>query len=237
MTTKKPFPDEVVPTLADVAQHANVSTATVSRCLNSPEQVQKGTRDRVLAAVEELGYSPNFSARSLAAKRTNTIGAIIPTMDNAIFARGIQAFQEELGQLGATLLVASSSYRQDLEEKQIRTLIARGADGLLLIGHDRDPSVYSFVDRRRVPVLVSWAFDATQPKPSVGFDNRAAMTAMANEVLALGHDQIAMISARQSDNDRARERAGCTSKKPNTPSKRAGLLLKNSWQMFPGRQP
>ncbi len=206
MTTKKSPPTEFVPTVADVAQHAGVSTATVSRCLNSPDQVQKKTRERVLAAVEELGYSPNFSARSLAAKRTNTIGAIIPTMDNAIFARGLQAFQEELGTFGATLLVASSGYHPDLEAEQIRTLIARGADGLLLIGHHRDPSVYEFIDRRRVPVMVSWAYDPTQPKPSVGFDNRAAMQAMAERVLEMGHRHIAVISAVQANNDRARER-------------------------------
>lgn len=206
MNPKDPKSNEYVPTLADVASHAGVSTATVSRCLNAPQQVQKKTRDKVLASVATLGYSPNFSAQSLAAKRTNTIGAIIPTMDNAIFARGIQAVQEELGRVGATLLVASSSYRPDLEAEQVRNLVARGADGLLLIGHERDPSIYEFLDRRKVPVCVSWAYDPTQPKPSIGFDNRAAMRAMAEQVLAQGHRRIAMISATQADNDRARER-------------------------------
>ena len=199
-------PTDFVPTVADVARLAGVSTATVSRCINAPGQVQKKTRERVMQAVEELGYSPNFSAQSLAAKRTNTIGAIIPTMENAIFARGIQAVQEELGRAGATLLVASSAYKPDLEIEQIRALVARGADGLLLIGHSRDPAIYDFLDRQNVPVCVSWAYDPTQPKPSVGFDNRAAMRAMADEVLRQGHSRIAMISARQAENDRAQDR-------------------------------
>lgn len=206
MTPKDPNATDFVPTLSDVANHAGVSTATVSRCLNAPQQVQKNTREKVLKAVADLGYSPNFSAQSLAAKRTNTIGAIIPTMDNAIFARGIQAVQEELGRAGATLLVASSSYRPSLEAEQIRALVARGADGLLLIGHQRDDKIYAFLDRQQVPVLVSWAYDPIQPKPSVGFDNRAAMRAMAANVLARGHRRIAVITARQADNDRARER-------------------------------
>src|SRR6056297_868053 len=106
-----------VPTLADVARRAGVSTATVSRCLNSPDQVIERTRTRVMQAVKDLGYAPNFSARALAAKHTNTIGAVIPTMENAIFARGIQAFQEELGRHGKTLLIASSAYKSDLEEE------------------------------------------------------------------------------------------------------------------------
>ncbi|WP_417726644.1 LacI family DNA-binding transcriptional regulator [Roseovarius sp.] len=195
-----------LPTLADVARAAGVSTATVSRCLNSPAQVQEATRDRVLTAVASLGYSPNFGARALAARRTGTIGAIIPTMENAIFARAIQAFQEELHLSGVTLLVASSSYNPENEADQIRTLVARGADALLLIGHDRDPGIYAFLEQRGVPVLVSWAFDPTQNRPSIGFDNRRAMAALAAEVLRLGHRRIGMISAPAEGNDRARGR-------------------------------
>lgn len=86
-----------------------MSTVTVSRCLNSPEQVVERTRERVLTAVETLGYTPNFAAHVMAAKRSFTIGAIIPTMDNAIFARGLQAFQDELRDRGYTRLVSSSA--------------------------------------------------------------------------------------------------------------------------------
>jgi len=206
MTDKPDRPDKTVPTLADVAHRAGVSTATVSRCLNDPGQVVENTRQRVLAAVNDLGYSPNFGARALAAKRTNTVGAVIPTMDNAIFARGLQAFQEELGRSGITLLVASSAYRPDLEAEQIRALVARGADALLLIGHDRDPGVYRFLEARGVPFLITWAFDASAEKSSIGFDNRRAMSALAAEVIAQGHSRLAAITADQAHNDRARER-------------------------------
>jgi len=195
-----------VPTLADVARYANVSTATVSRCLNSPDQVVGETRERVMAAVHTLGYAPNFSARALAAKRTNTIGAIIPTMENAIFARGIQAFQEELGNHGQTLLIASSSYREDLEEEQIRTLAARGADGLLLIGYHRKPEIYEFLKRRNLPALISWAYRSDAPQLSIGFDNVAAMAELARLVIAKGHRRIGFISAPMQANDRARDR-------------------------------
>lgn len=195
-----------VPTLADVAKHARVSTATVSRCLNSPEQVLEKTRDRVLKTVADLGYTPNFGARALAARRTNTIAAVIPTMENAIFARGLQAFQEELGLHGFTLLLASSSYREDLEEQQIRTLVARGADALLLIGHHRDAAIYDFLAGRGVPALVAWAYDAAVTQLSIGFDNRSAMAELAEHVVSLGHRRIGFISAERASNDRARGR-------------------------------
>lgn len=201
MTEKGP-----IPTLQDVATRADVSTATVSRCLNFPDQVAKQTREKVMSAVRDLGYSPNFGAKALAARRTHTIGAIIPTIENSIFARGLQAFQEEIRRHGFTMLVASTSYCPEIEEEQIRTLVARGADALLLIGHDRDPEIYRFLETQGVPALIAWAFEAGSTRPSVGFDNKAAMFEMAREVISLGHQQIALITAELAPNDRAQAR-------------------------------
>ncbi|UWR27560.1 LacI family DNA-binding transcriptional regulator [Sulfitobacter sp. S223] len=195
-----------IPTLDDVAKKAGVSTATVSRCLNSPERVVQSTRKRVMKAVDSLGYTPNFGARVMAAKRTFTIGAIVPTMENSIFARGLQAFQEALDTRGYTLLVSSTAYRPEAEEKQIRALVARGADGLLLIGHDRDPALYRYLERQAVPALIAWAYAPHISQPAIGFDNRAAMRLLAEEVIARGHKRIGVISAIVKGNDRASER-------------------------------
>lgn len=194
------------PTLDDVARAAGVSTATVSRCLNAPERVVEATRTKVMSAVDALGYTPNFGARVMAAKRTYTIGAIIPTMDNAIFARGIQAFQEALHARGYTLLVASSSYDPAVEADQVRALVGRGADGMFLIGYERDPALYGYLEQQSVPVLSSWAFDAQSDVPTVGFDNRKGMRLMADKVLSLGHRDVAVISGMLKGNDRTTQR-------------------------------
>lgn len=194
------------PTLQDVAEVAGVSTATISRCLNFPGQVAEQTRKKVQAAVDALGYSPNFGAKAMAARRTNTIGAIIPTMENAVFARGLQAFQEELRLHEFTMLVASTSYRPDIEEEQIRALVARGADALLLIGHEREPKIYEFLETQGVPYLVTWAFEPGSERPSVGFNNKAAMREMAEKVIEFGHRKLAFISAEVAHNDRAEGR-------------------------------
>lgn len=194
------------PTLSDVARAAGVSTATVSRCLNDPEKVVKATRTRVMQAVESLGYTPNFAARAMAANRSFTIGAIIPTMDNAIFARGLQAFQDHLRENGYTLLVSSSAYDPEVEREQIRTLVARGADGLLLIGHARDAEIHSYLKRHQVPALVAWSFDPEAMQPSVGFNNTEAMSELAQAIISVGHRRIAMISGWTKGNDRAQGR-------------------------------
>ncbi len=78
------------PRLADVATLAGVSTATVSRALNQSPAVTPELRKRVEAAVDALGYVPHGAARALASRRSNTIGAVVPTIDNAIFSRTIQ---------------------------------------------------------------------------------------------------------------------------------------------------
>jgi len=207
MSTSKQSPENQVPaTLVDVAAQARVSTATVSRCLNNPDKVGAATRERVLAAINELGYAPNFGAQAMAARRTKTVGAIIPTMENAIFARAIQAFQEELNESGFTLLVASTGYQPKVEAELIRTLVARGADALLLIGHDREKSVYEFLQKRSIPVVVAWVNGEDGFPLAVGFDNEAAMFQLADRAIKLGHQKVGMISAPQDGNDRARGR-------------------------------
>ncbi|MEM9426155.1 MAG: LacI family DNA-binding transcriptional regulator [Pseudomonadota bacterium] len=194
------------PTLEDVAAAAGVSTATVSRCLNTPDKVVAQTRRRVLAAVEALGYAPNFSARALVAKRTQTIGAVIPTMENAVFAEGIQAFQDVLQAQRFMLLIASSGYDPKAEADAVRTLVARGADGVLLIGFDRDDNVYEFLASQRIPAVVAWAYKDGGPLPSVGFDNAAAMERLVSHAIGLGHARVGLISGIQAGNDRARAR-------------------------------
>ena len=195
----------IKPKLEDVARAARVSTATVSRCLNDLQKVTAATRERVLKAVDELGYTPDFGGRALASKRTNTVGAVIPTMDNAIFARGLQAFQETLSAAGVTLLVSSSGYDAEREADQIRALVGRGADGILLIGTARLASAYDFLRRFDTPCVIAWS-RAAPGDHSVGFDNLAAARAMAERVLGLGHRNIAMISGITAMNDRAASR-------------------------------
>ena len=194
------------PTLKDVAAMAGVSTATVSRVLNEPELVHAETRLRVEAAVAHLDYTPHFGARVLASNRTDTVGAVIPTMENAIFARGLQALQESLAADGVTLVVATSNYDPAREAEQIRALLGRGVDGLVLIGEARDPSIYATLERRQVPFVLVWSWRLDCPWPCVGFDNRAAARAMAERVLALGHRRVAMIAGVTRGNDRAAAR-------------------------------
>lgn len=194
------------PTLEDVARMAGVSTASISRALNDPDKVAKPTRDKIEQAIDTLGYTPNFGGRALASNRTNTVGAIIPSMANAMFASGMQAFQEVLSEAGINLLLASTGYDPDQELRQIKALIAHGADGLLLIGDTRPQATRDFLHKRRVAHVIAWCFRPDADQLYVGFDNRLAAYEATMRVLALGHRRLAMISGLRDDNDRARDR-------------------------------
>lgn len=194
------------PTLEDVARMAGVSTASISRALNDPDKVAKQTRDKIEKAIEVLGYTPNFGGRALASNRTNTVGAIIPSMANAMFASGVQAFQEVLSEAGVNLLLASTGYDPEQELRQIKALIAHGADGLLLIGDERPQATRDFLAKRRVEHVISWCFRPHSTQTYVGFDNCQAAYDATRRVLALGHRRFALISGVRDGNDRARDR-------------------------------
>ena len=194
------------PTLEDVALLAGVSTASISRALNEPGKVAESTRKKIENAIETLGYTPNFGGRALASNRTNTVGAIVPSMANAMFANTLQTFQDELVKSGVTLLVATTGFDPDQELMQIKSLVAKGADGLLLIGNERPAATWNFIDKRRVPHVVAWCNETSDGRPFVGFDNAKAAAEAARQAMLLGHRRLAMISGLMEGNDRARAR-------------------------------
>lgn len=192
--------------LADVARLARVSTATVSRTLTQPDKVKPATAARIRQAVQALGYVTHGAARALASRRTQTIGAVIPTLDNAIFANTAHALQKTLDDAGYTLLLACHDFDADVEARVTRALIERGVDGLVLLGVTHHPSVLRMIDTQQMPYVLTWALDASGRHPCVGFDNRAAAVRIARHLLDLGHREFAMISGVLAGNERAAER-------------------------------
>jgi LacI family transcriptional regulator len=192
--------------LADVARLARVSTATVSRALTQPDKVKAATAARIREVVQALGYVAHGAARALASRRTHTIGAVIPTLDNAIFANTAHALQKTLDDAGYTLLLASHEFDAGVEARLTRALIERGVDGLVLHGTTHHPSVFQMIGMHQIPYVLTWALDAAGRHPCVGFDNRAAAVRITRYLLDLGHREFAMISGITTGNERAAER-------------------------------
>ena len=195
-----------LPTIDDVASAARVSTATVSRVLNKPQAVREALRLRVTDAVVRLGYVPHAGARALMLHRSGTVGAVFPTVDNAIFAKAIEALQRRLTDAGLQLLIATSGYDVDTEARQAMNLVTRGADALALCGVGQSPQLLKFLRQRALPTVHVMTYPAPAETVCVGFDNAKAIGQAVRYLLDLGHRRVAMLAGITRANDRARAR-------------------------------
>ncbi|MFM0644613.1 substrate-binding domain-containing protein [Paraburkholderia bryophila] len=199
----------------DVARLADVSTATVSRALSSPNRVKPDTRARIREAIATLGYVPDGAARALALGRARTVGAIVPTLDNAIFARAVQGLQTTLSNSGYQLLISAHEYNLAAETEVVRALLERAVDAILLVGQDHAAQTYELIRASQVALVVMWSSPGEEPEPAqssappaIGFDNRLIGRLAADHLLSLGHTRFGAISGFTRHNDRARERIG-----------------------------
>ena len=199
-------PENNHPTTDDVARMAGVSTATVSRALNRPESVSEALRKKVNAAVSRLGYVPHAGARALMLRRSGTVGAVFPTVDNAIVAAASDALQRRLAQSDIQLLIATSGYDATSEMRQAINLVTRGTDALVLCGLCQHPDLLRFMQQRNLPCVHVMVHEPDGKHISVGFDNVAAMAQATQYLIDLGHRHIAMLAGVTQFNDRALQR-------------------------------
>jgi len=210
-----------------VAEHAGVSIATVSRAVNKPEQVRAELRSRIQASIHLLGYIPDAAARSLSSRKSLTIGAIIPTVDNAMFARGIEALQRYLTEQGYLLLLATHNYDPEIEFKQVQNMVSRGIDGLILRGDVHADGLRHLLAAQHIPFINVGVYQPDRPWPCVGADNEQAGWQACRFLISLGHTRIGMLAARSHNNDRASARVEGVRRA----LREAGLTLPDAWYL------
>lgn len=212
-------------TLEDVARLAGVSLGSASRSLSMPDEVRADTLERVRRAVAQLGYVRNGAAQALASRRTKTIAAIYPTLDNPIFAVSIQSLQQTLWALGYQLIVASHDYMPEREPDLLRAIVERGVDGIVLVGTDHADAVYDLQRQYQLPYVLSWAVDDARAGQCVGFSYFDAAQRMARLVVEQGHTRIALCPGIAAGNERVRARIQGT----RAALRAHGLLLRDDW--------
>ncbi|HEY2865118.1 MAG TPA: LacI family DNA-binding transcriptional regulator [Casimicrobiaceae bacterium] len=190
----------------DVARLAGVSTATVSRALNLPAQVDPDTRERVRAAIGKLHYVPHGPARALRSQRSRMIGAVVPSFDYALYARTTSALQRTLDAHGYSLVLATHYYDLATEVRVTEQLIQHGVDAFVYVGLDHASGLYQLLEQYGRPYVLTWGVDEARRHPSIGFDNEAATYELTRWLLGLGHRRFGMISASTVGNDRSRAR-------------------------------
>lgn len=190
----------------DVARLAGVSTATVSRVINTPEQVDPETRQLVRDAMAKLRYVPHGAARALRSQRSRMIGAVVPSFAYALYARTTSAMQAVLDNQGYSLVLAEHHYDLETEVRVTEQLVGRGVDAFVFVGTHHDPALFALLRAYGRPYVLTWGVDPMRQHPSIGFDNRAATFEMTRHLIALGHRRFGLLSAVPDGNDRATER-------------------------------
>ncbi len=179
--------------LREVAVRAGVSTATVSRVLNDHGPASEEARGRVLRAAQELDYRPNWLARSLRGRRTNTIGLVLPDIENPFFTSLVKGVEQAASARGWNVIFCNTDEDVRREEALVRTLVDRKIDGLVLCPSAGPHEYMARYLERRFPVVTVNRALRDLPLPAVTSDNSQGAYEATRHLLAKGLRRLALI--------------------------------------------
>ena len=192
--------------LRDVATRSGVSVATVSRVLNTPDKVAAKTRTRVEQAITDLKFVPSAAARAMNRGNSGMVAALLPTLDNAIYARVVNGLEARFREDGLSLIVAQTSDAPDVELACAKQMIELGAEALVVVGISHDPGLYDLINLTQRPVVAVSYFDAASSIPTIGYDNWQAATVAARHFAELGHRRVGVLHGPTASGERTRRR-------------------------------
>jgi LacI family transcriptional regulator len=181
-------------TMADVARVAGVSLTTVSHVVNGTRPTSPRTAERVRAAIERTGYSPNTIARALARARTQSIGLAISGLGNPYFSDVIAAVEARAGRAGHTVLLGDTHDDPEQELRIVRALVERRVDGLLLSPSPAaSEHALRYLAAQELPVVL---LDRFLPVglDQVGSENERPTAQLVEHLAGLGHRRIALVA-------------------------------------------
>ncbi|MFG3171873.1 LacI family DNA-binding transcriptional regulator [Streptomyces sp. NPDC048200] len=186
-------------TMVDVARRAGVSIATVSHVLNDTRPVLPRTRQAVLDAIDELGYTPNTLARSLVTSRTRSIGLAVSAISNPYFTEILQGVEARALEGGYTLLIADPHDDPEHERKIVQLLHERRVDGMIIAPSATPEALLRYLGQHAVPTVfldrtVRSSAGSGFRHDQVGTENTAPMTALVSHLAGRGHRHIGLVA-------------------------------------------
>ena len=184
-----------MPSIRQVAKLAGVSTATVSRALQQPDVVAASTRERVLAAVAKVGYTPNFLATNLRKLRSHAVLALVPDIGNAFFSEIIKGMEQVASERGYSVLLGNTHNDPEREFELAARVAARQADGLVTLSARIPFRNYRESLRQGTlpPIVNACECVSGAGVPIVQIDNRAAAAKATAHLIDLGHRRIGFV--------------------------------------------
>ena len=188
------------PTIREVSRLAGVSRMTVSRVIRGLDLVLPETRDRVHKAIADLGYVPDRAAGSLASRRTGFIALMLPTLTNANFSAVAHGLTEALRAADYHLLIAYTDYSIAEEERQLRNLLARRPEAIVLTGSLQGRLASRMLLAADIPVIEIADLPRQPVGHAIGFSNYDVGRTAARYLLDKGFQRIgAIASANEGD--------------------------------------
>jgi LacI family transcriptional regulator len=182
------------PTIKDVAEHAEVSTATVSRVINNDKKITQKTRKRVLSSIRDLNYKVNKVAQSLKRNRTQTIGFITPEIANEFFMTIAGGAETVLKEIGYNMIICNSNEDPLEEKRRIELLLEQCVDGIIIVPASGEGKHFKFLADLNIPVVLADRLVKNFSTDSVLSDNFTGCYKAAEYLISRGCSRIGFIS-------------------------------------------
>ena len=194
-------------TIADVAKRAGVSIATVSRVLNGTGQVAQSTAARVQTAVAELNYKPHTAAKSLASKRTNILGLLLPEISGDFIAHMLRGIESAVNQSGFDLLISTHRHRAGNGARG--PLGPHNTDGLLVFTTSLPDSELIHLHESGFPIVLLYKSPPAADIPCVNVENKSGARKLVDHLIEV-HDyrRIAFLTGPEDNEDSYWREAG-----------------------------
>lgn len=181
-------------TIKDVAREAGVSAQTVSRAINDKGEISPQTQERILRIADRLGYRPNSIARSLATRRTQNIGLVVPDVANPFFAGIARGIEDAAHQSDYNVFLCNTDENVDRETSAIRSLEAQRVDGIILCSSRlSEPQLQKLANRYQPLLLVNRQIEHPQTG-AVLVDDVKGTSEAVRYMLQLGHRNIGLLA-------------------------------------------
>ncbi len=180
--------------MKDIARELGVSVVTVSKVLRNHEDIGEETRQRVLKRIKELNYQPNPVARALVTGRSYTVGLIVPDLVHPFFAEVATGLSNALRKRNYGLLVSSSQEDPELERQEIKHLLNRRLDALVIASTQWTVESFRRIEEQRVPYILLDRSFLGMPANFVGVDDVKVGRIATEHLISIGCKRVAHIA-------------------------------------------
>lgn len=194
------------PTLQDIADRVGATKMTVSRCLRDPETVSEGLREQIFSVAEQVGYIPNRAPDLLSRATSHSIGVLVPSLTNQVFADVIVGIEALTEPAGYHLMLSHYGYSPELEERSLASLLSYNVDGVILSDRYHTTRSLRMLETAGIPIVEIMDTHRPPLQQAVGYDNVSAAFDMVSEMIRRGRRQVIYLAVRLDERTRQREK-------------------------------